>query len=70
MKKWEYLTVTVPQFNSQIDFNKLGDEGWELVSTFYHRASHSFDSDRVTAYFKRELKEKELLTEDSSKQVL
>jgi len=46
--KWEYKELSVGIIKSSTDsFNKLGLEGWELVSV-----------DNGMAYFKRELKPK------------
>lgn len=45
MKKWKYCSISVSYVNKSIEeMDKLGAEGWELVSV---------DSSR--AYFKREV---------------
>jgi hypothetical protein len=32
MKKWNYKTVTIKRINDICDFNKEGEDGWELIS--------------------------------------
>ena len=61
--KWEYMTVMFKAagfltggqldgnaFNDEL--NKLGGQGWELVSVFHANVSHTF-GDVVLAVFKR-----------------
>jgi hypothetical protein len=51
MQKWEYTTVYHP---SERELNKLGDEGWELVSVAAEVSGNENDiSSTVTAYLKR-----------------
>ena len=63
IKKWEYMIVKDPK---EGDLNKLGDEGWELVSVIvdtyspcYGRYQDSYDYEAIysLAYLKREKKE-------------
>ena len=48
MQKWEYLTVkqvrdvtvftgSVNSWNPSLNLQNLGNDGWELVSTFFYR---------------------------------
>lgn len=45
MRKWEYLTISLPLGFSMdvINFDEIGEQGWELVSV-----------SNGTAYFRRE----------------
>lgn len=49
-QKWEYMVIELVggTMGTEVDFNKLGEEGWELV-TMEHRPHNS----NTFAYFKR-----------------
>lgn len=49
MKKYEYKQIEGQWFIYNFELNKLGDNGWELVSITIDRR------DNVKAYLKREI---------------
>ena len=46
MKRYEYKTITIGM-NDCLDFNQLGNEGWDMCGVFYSYY-------KITFYFKRE----------------
>lgn len=68
MARFEYI-VSYNLFTDDLD--KLGKEGWELVSIIYVDKKTSYKGESVKAekfYFKRELNEKESTNEESKKE--
>lgn len=49
MKKFEYKTIIYPSYEDMIIMNKLGEEGWELVSVL---TVNEYDRE---FYFKKEI---------------
>ena len=49
MQKWEYKVID--GWPSQRELNRLGAEGWELVSVA--AVGDEFEADKVKAYLKR-----------------
>ena len=51
MQKWEYKVVYGPR---ESELNKLGDEGWELVSVVADTSGDAYStSSSIYAYLKR-----------------
>lgn len=52
MKKWNYKTVTIKCINDVCDFNKEGNDGWELISILPLGNGYGYKG-----VFKREIEE-------------
>lgn len=53
MKKWEYLTHISPSGMYNHELNKLGDDGWELISVTVEQGQGT-DPPVWHQFFKRE----------------
>lgn len=55
MPKWEYKHVAV--YLGELELNKLGQEGWELVSHSIVNRNGTFNSGTISHYytFKRQI---------------
>ncbi len=61
MEKWEYKTIKLKGFQGGIleieDFddalNKLGQQGWELVSCFSTNAAQGYGREAITVFKRR-----------------
>lgn len=61
MKKWEYKSVTIKKITDMVEFNEVGENGWELVSVIPTNVTGGFKG-----IFKREIiqeKPKDLLVD-------
>ena len=58
-KKFEYTAISVEEQmvkdTMENEYNKLGVQGWELVSVITHVLINDNDTPWITAFFKREI---------------